>query len=86
MEAVSDSDVCGVTGGVTTIVAEALTDGALVADAVAVFLRVRVVVQLVLVALEMCTLADTPAAMLPKLQLSTWEPTAPLMAQVPGPP
>src|ERR1700722_1705382 len=73
----------GGAGRLTTMVAEALTFGALVALAVAVFLSVWLQVELV--PLETCTMAEAPGAMFPKLQLSTWEPTEPLMAQVPGP-
>jgi hypothetical protein len=67
------------------MVADAEMLGAFVALAVAVFLSVIVDPQLELVALVMWTFADAPAARLPKLQLRTWDPTEPVMAQVPGP-
>src|SRR5580658_7023597 len=61
-------------GAWTTMVAEALTLPVLVALAVAD-----------VVALEMWTLAVAPGARLPKEHVRTWEPTAPVMEQDPGP-
>jgi hypothetical protein len=61
----SFSDVVGGDEAWTTMVAEALTLGAFVAEAVAVFLSVSVVLQLALVALEMWTEAEPPGARLP---------------------
>jgi hypothetical protein len=84
--AVSDSDVLGGDAGWTTMVADALTLGAFVAEAVAVFLRVNIVPQLELVELLIWTDADAPAAKLPKVQPRTCEPTDPVMMQLPGPP
>ena len=73
----------GGVGTVTTMVAEALTLGALVADAVAVFFNVWLQVELV--PLLMWTETLVPAARLPKLQFKTCEPTDPVIEQVPGP-
>ena len=79
----SDSEVLGGEAGVTVMVADALTLGALLALSVAVFFRV--LLQVELVPLEMCTVADAPGARFPKVQARTCDPTDPVMAHVPGP-
>jgi hypothetical protein len=65
------------------MVAVAWTGGPFVVETVAVFAYVPA--DVVVVGLEMCTLIDAPPARLPKLQVSTWVPTGPVMAHVPGP-
>ena len=64
-------------------VAEALTLGALLALAVAVFLSVPA--EAVLVALEMWTRPTAPGARVPSCRSGPGSRTAPVMVHVPGP-
>src|SRR5262245_32144262 len=70
-------------GARTTIVADASTSGWLAADAVAVFGYVPALAAVVL--LRMCTDAESPGAMSPKLHESDWLGAPPVMSHVPGP-
>src|SRR5438270_203586 len=70
-------------GHCTVMVALAVILGALVAESVAVLGYVPQL--LPFVPLVICTDALVPGAISPKAQLSTCDPTAPLIAHVPGP-